>query len=279
MTSIQSAQLSLLEEVAAEFGALPEVVAVVLAGSRKGDFSDDRSDFDIYVYAEPEPALAWRAALGRKYGSRARIGNQFWEPGDEWAEPQNGTIIDIMYRTPGWIEEQFDRVLVRHQPSVGYSTCFIHNVLHSQPLYDRNGWFASLRSRAQQPYPEPLRRAIIARNHPVLRSLLSSYVHQIELALSREDHVSVFHRISALLASYFDIIFAMNRLYHPGEKRLVRYVLEQCPQRPPHFQVQVNDLLAATAPPDQTRLLERVNDFLDGLDALLIAEGLIAPAT
>lgn len=230
---------------------------------------------DLYVYAEPEPAEMWRAELGRKFGDRASIGNHFWEPGDEWVASRTGTIVDIMYRSPTWIEAQLDRVWLQHQASIGYSTCFVYNVLHSKPLYDRSGWFASLLAKAQQPYPEPLRRAIIAKNHPILRGTLSSYTHQIILALGRDDLVSVNHRITALLASYFDILFAVNRLPHPGEKRLVAYVLANCPKRPPDFQTQVNELLFAVAPTGHPGAIEKVNDLLEGLDILLLAEGLI----
>jgi len=268
---------ALLEEVTAEFAALPGVTAVVLSGSKAGEFSDDYSDLDLYVYSDPEPSKAWRAELGRKFGDRASIGNNFGEPGDEWAAPRAGIIVDIMYRSPAWIEEQLDRVLLRHQASVGYSTCFVHNVLHSKPLYDRDEWFTSLQAKAEQPYPEPLRRAIVAKNHPILRRTLSSYVHQITIALKRNDRVSVNHRITALLSSYFDILFALNRLPHPGEKRLVTYMLEKCPRRPPGFQTQVNDLLLSIASIDLPETLARINALLDGLDTLLIEERLITP--
>jgi predicted nucleotidyltransferase len=274
MTTIETGTQSLLKEIATEFATLPEVTAVVLAGSRMDEFSDDRSDIDLYVYAETEPPETWRTRLGQKFGEHLRIGNRFWEPGDEWALSRTGTVVDIMYRSPEWIEEQLDRVWIRHQASVGYSTCFVYNVLHSRPLYDRDGWFASLQAKAAQPYPAQLRRAILARNHPILRSMLSSYTHQISLAVERDDRVSINHRVSALLASYFDILFAVNCLPHPGEKRLVAFVLANCPKRPANFQKQINELVSAVASPDKSNMFRSINDLLDGLDALLATEGL-----
>jgi hypothetical protein len=181
-----------------------------------------------------------------------------------------------MYRSPAWIEEQVERVLIRHQASVGYSTCFVHNVLHSTVLFDREGWFASLQAKSDQVYPEALRRAIIAKNHPILRSTLSSYVHQISIALERNDHLSVHHRITALLASYFDILFAINCMHHPGEKRLVSYVVNICSKFPADFQTHINEILRAVALVDKSDLIARVNDLLDGLDTLLMGEQLIS---
>ncbi len=50
---------------------------------------------------------------------------------------------------------------------------------------------------------------------------MSSYRKQIELAIQRHDLVSRQHRVTALLASFFDVWFALERLPHPGEKRLL----------------------------------------------------------
>lgn len=274
---IESGAQALIEEITGEFAKLPEVIAVVLSGSQGSEFSDDGSDLDLYVYAEHEPPQAWRADLARKFGERASIGNDFWEPGDEWVALRTGSVVDIMYRSPVWIEQQLDRVLLRHQASVGYSTCFVYNVLHSKTLYDRGKWFAALRAKAEQPYPEPLRRAIVAKNHPILRSTLSSYEHQIAMALERNDRLSVNHRITAMLASYFDILFAINRLFHPGEKRLVAYALAKCPKHPPGFETQVYELLSAIAQTGPSNVHGRVHDLLDGLDALLVEEQLMTP--
>ena len=215
------AGLAVAERVAGQFASLPQVEAVALAGSRSSEFADAKSDVDLYVYVTEDIPLEVRAKIAA--GSpRAEIGNATWEPGDEWIDAETGTSVDVMYRHVRWIEEQLDRVLVRHQASVGYSTCFWYNVLHSRVLFDRAGWFEALQRRARQGYPENCRRAIIAKNYPLLRHNQSSYLHQIELAVRRKDLVSVNHRVAALLASYFDVLFALNELPHPGEKRLIQ---------------------------------------------------------
>lgn len=173
--------------------------------------------------------------------------------------------------TPWVIEEQLDRVLVRHEASTGYSTCFWHNVLHSAALFDRANWYHALQERAAVPYPEPLRRAIIAKNHPILRQTRSSYRRQIELAIARDDRVSIQHRITALLASYFDVLFAVNRLPHPGEKRLLPIIAARCPKAPPDLDRRVLTLLAAPPP----EVIGAVDALIDGLDDLLVTEGLL----
>jgi hypothetical protein len=208
--------------VAAAFAKFPAVIAVALAGSGVAGTADEQSDLDLYVYAEEPVAMADRIAIATRFATRREVGNDFWEPGDEWIDAQTGRHVDVMYRTPDWIEEQLERVLVRHEASVGYSTCFWHNVLHSTPLFDRSGWYRDLQAAATRPYPRPLQRAIIARNYSILRQTLSSYLAQIERAVWRGDSVSIQHRVTALLASYFDVLFAVNELPHPGEKRLLQ---------------------------------------------------------
>jgi len=44
------------------------------------------------------------------------------------------------------------------------------------------------------------------------------------------------------MASYFDIIFAMNEMLHPGEKRLVGYASDNCKLLPYEFKENINSL-------------------------------------
>ena len=111
---------------------------------------------------------------------------------------------------------------------MGYSTCFWHTVLNSKTLFDRDGWFANLQMKCDQPFPEPLKRAIITKNHPVLRTVIPSYYAQIKKAVDRSDLISINHRVAALLASYFDVLFALNTVLHPGEKKLLRWASNLC---------------------------------------------------
>jgi hypothetical protein len=273
-----TAPAALAASVAAAFANLPDVAAVALDGSGVTGVADEQSDVDLYVYAGAPVAIADRVAIATGFATRAEVGNDFWEPGDEWIDTQTGRHVDVMYRTPAWIEEQLKRVLVRHEASAGYSTCFWHNVLHSTPLFDRSGWYRNLQATAARPYPQPLRRAIIARNHPILRQTLSSYLAQIERAVRRGDSVSIQHRVTALLASYFDVLFAVNELPHPGEKRLLQFAATRCTKTPLDLEAQINTLLETAARPATPVIVMHVNALLNNLDDLLANEELIPVA-
>jgi predicted nucleotidyltransferase len=268
--SKQSVALAIAQRITRKFASMLQVEAVAMAGSRISGSADGASDVDLYVYVTEDIRLDERSRIAAG-APHAEIGNATWEPGDEWIDYETGTPIDVMFRHLRWIEEQLDRVLVQHQASVGYSTCFWYNVLHSRALFDRRGWFADLQKRAAVTYPPQLRKAIIAKNYPLLRRNQSSYLHQIELAIKRNDPVSVNHRVAALLASYFDVLFALNELPHPGEKRLLEHATASCKKLPVGMERQVRELLVAIATADG-RMAERINTLVNGLDDLLARE-------
>jgi hypothetical protein len=279
---MSSPHLELARQLAGLFVPLPEVEAVALGGSRGGGgiATDDASDIDLYVYTRGDIPLAVRRETVEAAGgaTRANLGMTFWGPGDEWIHAPTGIHVDAIYFDAAWMEEQVDRVLVRHEASLGWTTCFWHTVRGSIALEDPRGWLAGLQVRAAVDYPEALRRNVIALNHPVLRDVLPAWANQLAKAARRGDLVSVNHRLAGLLASYFDVLFAVNRAPHPGEKRLVEAAVAGCPRLPEGFPADLEELLR-TATIDLPGLPARVDRLLDRLDALLAAEGLLPTAT
>lgn len=253
------------KDIAQAFGEIPEVAAVSIAGSIANDAADEHSDIDLYVYSETTVTVDKRAAIAQKRSDSIELDNNFWELGDAWIEKESGQLVEITYRSTKWIEEQLDRVLKKHEASLGYTTSLWHSIRTSKKLFDRNGWYTQLQQYASREYPAELRNAIIQKNYTVLRRLSSSYLHQIELAILRNDPVSINHRVTALLASYFDIIFAINRLPHPGEKRQIVMGEKYCSIVPKNMKKHVLKVLQQNP---QT-LVHDINMLIDELDIVM----------
>jgi hypothetical protein len=94
-------------------------------------------------------------------------------------------------------------------------------------------------------------------------------------AARRGDLVSVNHRLTGLLASYFDVLFAFNRVPHPGEKRLVESA-SRLARTPEGMAADLRDILES-ATTDLSGLPVRVDRLLDLLDALLAKDGFAPP--
>ena len=93
-------------------------------------------------------------------------------------------------------------------------------------------------------YPEKLKKNIVSNNLKLLSGMLPSFDMQIKKAENRGDLVSVNHRVAEFLASYFDIIFALNEMTHPGEKRMQSICSKECKILPNRFDENLNRLFA-----------------------------------
>lgn len=224
-----------------EFAILPEIEAIALGGSRAGADYDETSDYDLYLYCTDIPHERERKRILEKCCRYMEIGNSFWELEDD-CTLKDGVDIDILYRNIGDFSQAIHSVVEEHTAYNGYTTCMWHNLLHSLILYDKNGKLESLQNRYRVPYPDELRDNIINKNLRLLTGNLPSYDTQIKKAAARKDMVSVNHRTAAFLESYFDIIFALNRLTHPGEKRMASCAKEQAEILPAGFEENLNSL-------------------------------------
>jgi hypothetical protein len=262
----------LAKHVADLFGALEQVEAVVLAGSRGSDAraSDTASDLDLYVYIRAEVPLEARLPIIERSGgaTKANLDLKYWGLTDIWINATTAIEIDVMYFDMAWIEDRIERVIHRHKPSLGYTTCFWYTIRNSVLLSRSSQWFTALQSRCGMAYPETLRENIIALNYPVLRGVIPAYANQLDKAATRHDLISINHRLAALFASYFDIIFAFNRQLHPGEKRLLELAVSNCAKVPDHMKTGVVEILHA-ASVNVAALSSRVANLLNHLDQLL----------
>ena len=112
----------------------------------------------------------------------------------------------------------------------------------------------------------------IALNHPVLHTVVPAYAEPLALAVERNDLISINHRLAAFFASYFDVIFALNRMLHLGEKRLIITAQERCSLLSAKMAEDIAAVLAAGGIGDPT-LLAHVDGLLDRLDDLVDSEG------
>lgn len=231
-----------LKDLVAALATRPEVEAVMLGGSRAAGRADARSDYDFYVYLSAPLALDVRRATLAPHLGEMEWDNRYWECEDD-GELADGTEIELIWRDLGWIAAQLDSTLIRHEAGTGYTGCFVTNLAESRVLFDRSGQSEALIRRCRAPYPRPLAEAIVRKNFPLLADARPAYAHQIEKALARGDAVSVNHRVAALLASWFDLVFAACGLFHPGEKRLLDHLAE-LPDKPEGSDQTVRQLLA-----------------------------------
>jgi hypothetical protein len=117
-----------------------------------------------------------------------------------------------------------------------------HNLITSKIVLDKDGKLHELQEKYKIPYPQKLKENIISNNLKLLNGMLPSFDMQIKKAENREDLVSVNHRVAEFLASYFDIIFALNEMTHPGEKRMQSICSAECNILPKHFDENLNKL-------------------------------------
>jgi len=226
-----------------ELGNLSQVEAIALGGSRATGRNDAKSDYDVYVYiSDSIDENARRRILG-KYCRYMEIGNSFWELEDD-VTLIDGIDMDIIYRNMDDFEKTVSSVVMDCIPWNGYTTCMWHNLITSQIVLDKNKKLNTLQEKYRIPYPRRLKENIISNNLKLLNGMLPSFDTQIKKAEHRGDLVSVNHRITEFLASYFDIIFALNEMTHPGEKRMQSICSKECRVLPYHFDENLDRLFA-----------------------------------
>ena len=234
---------SSLEKIVKAFSLLNKVEAIALSGSKTSPINDEASDSDIYIYSDKIIDREDRRNIFSSISDEFIIASSLFEEGDEAII--DGLCYDFMYRTFSWMEEQVKDVWIDHNARLGYTTCFIYNLKSSKILFDRNNRLRGLQRKVEGSYSEELRSNIIKKNFYFLDGPFAfPLLKQLEVAIKRGDKISIQHRLSAILQSYFDILFAYNRVLHPGEKKLVKYAHLYCTTLPSSFDEDIEAVLS-----------------------------------
>ena len=223
--------------------ALPQIEAIALGGSRAGNHFDEKSDYDIYLYCTAPVSEEERRAILSRFCSYVEYSNHFWELEDN-GTLNNGIDFDLLFRNLDDFTADVARVVEQCLPGNAYTTCMWHNLITSRIVFDKNGKLTALQEKYKIPYPQKLKENIISNNMKLLSGMLPSFDMQIKKAENRGDLVSVNHRVTEFLASYFDIIFALNEMTHPGEKRMQSICSKECRILPEKFDENLNRLFA-----------------------------------
>ncbi len=232
----------MVQNIFNEYARFSQIEAMAIGGSRALKKNDEYSDYDVYVYWK-EPILpALRKAVLQKHCSHMELGNCHRGYEDNCIM-EDGVQLNIIYRNTDEFIRCVAQVVEEHEAKSGWTTCVWHSLLTGRIAYDKGGRLADAKQKYTVRYPQPLKHNIISYNMQLIKYGIGTCQERIQKAAKRGDLVSVNQEVSRFLASYFDVIFAMNEKLHPGERRLLDICMKECQVLPANFEYNVRALL------------------------------------
>jgi hypothetical protein len=220
---------AVVEAVTRALAPLSAVSALTLGGSRARGVAGLNSDYDFGLYYEPDAppdidqlVRALTPIVDHPPGCvLTPIGG--WGPwinGGGWLKI-GGKKVDLLYRNLAKVrivlaEGKAGRVTIDYQPGHPHGFCsaiLIGEAALGRSLFDRSGELAVIK-RDALPYPESLRRALIAKFHWEIAFAIDN----AELAISRGDATHVAGCAHRALCCLAQVLFALNRRYLINEK-------------------------------------------------------------
>ena len=257
--------INLLKEFSDEAIKTNDIDAIVLSGSKTSLINDEMSDYDIYIYSKEKVNIETRKNFIEKYSSYYELGNDYFEYGDEFII--DDICFDFTYRDLSFAENEINYVWRECNSKIGYTTAFLYNIKNSKIIYDKDSKFQNIQNELNNEYPDKLKENIIKKNLAVMKDKkCASFFEQLEKAIKRKDIVSVNHRVSAILTSYFDILFALNKELHPGEKKLIKYVCKLCKLIPENFENDIANIINGGL---NENILDSVNSLIKNLKNII----------
>lgn len=233
---------SMVQDIFNEYARFAQIEAMAIGGSRALKKNDQYSNYDVYVYWKEPIPTALRKAVLQKHCSGMELGNYYREYTDSCIM-EDGIQLNIIYRNLDEFLAGVQEVVEGHKARDGYTTCMWHSLLIGRIAYDKGGRLAAAKQRYVVRYPQALKQNVISHNMKLIKYGMGAYLVQINKAMKRGDLISINQEVHKFLASYFDVIFAMNEKLHPGEKRLLDICVKECRVLPDNFERNIRTLM------------------------------------
>jgi hypothetical protein len=216
--------------IAEAIGRIPGVIAVSLGGSVGSGLADAASDLDFHVFwaeplAPPAEREAHLATIADAGSIIARPGTASWDLEDWFAV--DGRLVELIYIAWRDVEADVAQAYATGLTDGEFTTARLHNYAHGHAIHDPTGVLRATQDRLNLTYPEATRELLLRREPERLAMALK----QLRVAQGRRDLLFAQHRRYTVQAIFFNLLFALNRRYHPGEKRLLKHA-ERCPIAP-----------------------------------------------
>ncbi len=245
---------------------LPGVMAVTLGGSVQSGLADAASDLDLHVFwqtplADAQTRLRQLATIADPDSVQVDIHS--WGLEDHLVI--NGRPVELIYVR--WSDFAAE---VAYAYDVGlYSdnatTARLFYAAHGGILCDPTGEFAATQQHLHT-FPEATYRVLLARQPALLRVFLEQLVR----AQGRSDWLFVQHCRTKIQLAFFNLLFTLNRQYHPGEKRLLHH-LARCPIAPAECGARWTQVTRYST--DDPALSTDISAITDDLLALVAEQG------
>lgn len=224
---------------------------IALGGAHVKGAQDAHSDVDLYLFAREALRAEQRAELCRQFSQEIHTVTG-WGEGDEFV--QAGTDfylgeqkVECWLRHSDYISDiitECKQGVVRRDDVTWtvmgfFNHCTLSDLHNMQPLDDPYGVLARWQAEVRE-YPPRLRETIL-NTHLRAAKFWPDNFHYIT-AVERRDVIYVMGIVQQVVHNLIQVIFALNRAYFPGEKKLA-LAMERLAIMPERFTERITHLI------------------------------------
>jgi hypothetical protein len=255
---------------------------IALGGAHAKGAADPQSDLDLYLFARQILPEAERKRLCQQFPARLESVT-CWGADDPFVQAGtdfylNGLKVECWLRNIDYISSIIEecqagvvkRELVTWTVTGFYNHCALSDLHHMIPVDDPagilEGWQAAVRV-----YPAPLRKSILNTHMQAARFWRGNFHYHS--AVQRGDVIYVMSIVHQVIHNLIQVLFALNRAYFPGDKKL-HAALERLEKQPANFSARIERLMlpGAGTPDTLTRQRDELYAVLDEVEALLASD-------